>query len=201
MATQISLELLIDAYTRGFFPMAVARGKIRWFSPDPRGVIPLDRFHIPHGARKTLADPAWEVRLDSAFEEVMRACADRPETWIDDEIVAIYTDMHRRGFAHSVEVWRDGVLAGGLYGVRLGGAFFGESMFHRVGGASKVALVALHQILVSGGFLLLDIQWTTPHLQTFGAVEIAKNVYLRELAIALNVPSEFNHPVREQNID
>lgn len=192
MATQISLELLIDAYARGFFPMAVGPRNIRWFSPDPRGVIPLDGFRIPRGARKTLIDPAWEIRVDSAFEPVMRACADRPETWIDDEIIAIYLELHRRGVAHSVEVWRDGMLAGGLYGVRLGAAFFGESMFHRVTGASKVALVALHRVLVAGGFRLLDIQWTTPHLEKFGSIEIPKRTYLKILSSALQEHADFS---------
>jgi len=191
MATQISPELLIEAYARGFFPMAVGTGDIRWFSPDPRGVIPLDGFRIPHGARKTLADPAWELRVDSDFEAVMRACADRPETWIDEEIIAIYLELHRRGVAHSVEVWRDGLLAGGLYGVRVGAAFFGESMFHRVAGASKVALVALHRVLVTGGFQLLDIQWTTPHLEKFGSIEIPKRTYLRKLNAALESCADF----------
>jgi leucyl/phenylalanyl-tRNA--protein transferase len=192
MATQISPELLIDAYARGFFPMAVAGGRIQWFSPDPRGVIPLDGFHIPHGTRKTLADPAWEVRVNTAFEEVMRSCADRAETWIDERIIRIYVDLSRRGIAHSVEIWREGQLAGGLYGVQLGAVFFGESMFHRVGGASKVALIALHRILVAGGFKLLDIQWTTPHLEKFGAVEISRQTYLRQLTAALQCPANFS---------
>lgn len=191
MATQISTDLLIEAYSRGFFPMVVGDGTIQWFSPDPRGVIPLDGFRIPHGTKKTLADPAWEVRLDTAFGDVMRACAERPETWIDDRIVAIYVELYRMGIAHSVEVWRDGELAGGLYGVRMGGAFFGESMFHRVGGASKVALVALHQILTKAGFQLLDIQWITPHLKRFGATEIPRRTYLKKLTQALMLKTEF----------
>lgn len=185
MATPISADLLIKAYTQGFFPMAVGDGSIQWFSPDPRGVIPLDGFKIPHGTRKTLLDPAWEIRIDTAFEEVMRACANRAETWIDDRIIAMYVELHERGISHSVEVWRDGKLAGGLYGVRLGGVFFGESMFHKVGGASKVALVALHRLLVEGGFFLLDIQWITPHLEKFGAVEISRRSYLEQLSLAL----------------
>ncbi len=191
MATQISTDLLIEAYSRGFFPMVVGDGTIQWFSPDPRGVIPLDGFRIPHGTKKTLADPAWEVRLDSAFGDVMQACAERPETWIDDRIVTIYVELHRMGIAHSVEVWREGKLAGGLYGVHLGGAFFGESMFHRVGGASKVALVALHQILTNAGFQLLDIQWSTPHLERFGATEIPRRTYLKKLTQALMLETEF----------
>lgn len=185
MAIPISPDLILNAYAEGWFPMAVETGEIRWFSPDPRGVIPLDGFCIPHGARKTLADPAWTVSVDHAFERVMRACAEREETWIDETILSLYCALHRQGVAHSVEVWRDGELAGGLYGVRLRGAFFGESMFHRVGGASKVALVALHTVLVHGGFSLLDIQWLTPHLATFGAVEIPRDDYLERLDAAL----------------
>ncbi len=171
--------------------MAVAGGSIQWFSPDPRGVIPLDGFHIPHGTRKTLADPAWEVRVDTAFEEVVRSCADRAETWINDQIISIYVDLFRRGIAHSVEIWKDGQLAGGLYGVQLGGVFFGESMFHRVSGASKVALIALHRLLVDGGFKLLDIQWITPHLAKFGAIEIPRRSYLRQLNSALRCDTDF----------
>lgn len=185
MAISISPEILMQAYARGAFPMAVAAGDIRWFSPDPRGILPLDTFHIPHGTRKILADPEWEVRIDTAFEDVMQGCADRSETWIDPSIHRLYNEIHRIGDAHSVEVWRAGQLVGGLYGVRMGAAFFGESMFHRVGGASKVALVALRNLLISGGFELLDIQWTTPHLEQFGAIEIPRSDYLNRLGVAI----------------
>lgn len=154
---------------------------IRLFSPDPRGILPLDGFRIPHGTRATLRDPAWEVRIDTAFEEVMLGCSEREETWIDETIFWSYLLLHRTGHAHSVEVWRDGALAGGLYGVRIGAVFFGESMFHRIGGASKVALCRLMEILRGGGFGLVDTQWVTPHLATFGAVEISRMTYLAEL--------------------
>ena len=178
-------------YASGWFPMSMEDGTIRCFSPDPRTIIPLDEFHIPHGTRKTLRDPAWEIRIDTAFEEVMRACAAREETWISEPIVQSYLVLHRLGHAHSVEVWRDGGLSGGLYGVRIGAVFFGESMFHRVSGASKVALVELVRRLRAGGFLLLDSQWTTPHLQLFGAREISRRDYLARLAGSIRRPAQF----------
>ncbi len=187
-------ELLLDAYRQGIFPMAVAPGDIQWFSPNPRGVLPLDGFRVPHGTRKALRDPAWEVRIDSDFERVMRACADRTETWIDDVIVASYGALFARGHAHSVEIWRAGELAGGLYGVAIGGAFFGESMFHDQPHASKVALAALIRILRAGGYGLLDIQWTTPHLAGFGAEDIPRSRYLRLLAANLRKKTEFSWP-------
>ena len=184
MANMIPPELLLDFYRKGIFPMAVD-GETRLFSPNPRGIIPLDEFKIPHGTRKTLKDPAWELRIDTAFEEVMLGCAGREETWIDDGIFQSYTALHDLGHAHSVEIWRDGQLAGGLYGVQIGGAFFGESMFHRVPGASKVAICRLVELMRDGGFLLLDTQWVTPHLEKFGAREIARADYLVMLNEAL----------------
>jgi leucyl/phenylalanyl-tRNA--protein transferase len=195
MAILIPPELLLSAYRQGAFPMAVAPGDIQWFSPQRRGLLPLTGFHVPHGTRRALRDPAWEVRIDTAFEEVMRACAKREETWIDDVILASYGELHRRGHAHSVEVWRDGELAGGLYGVKVGGAFFGESMFHRRTDASKVALVQLVRILRAGGFTLLDTQWTTPHLEQFGAVEVSRARYLRLLAEAVDREAVFRWPI------
>ena len=164
-------------------------GELRLFSPDPRGILPLEEFRIPHGTRKTLRDPAWEIRLDSAFEEVMLGCAERDETWIDEALFQSYMALHRSGHAHSLEVWRDGVLAGGLYGVAIGGAFFGESMFHRVPGASKVALCRLVERMRQGGFLLLDTQWVTPHLEKFGAREIRREEYLQRLDEAIRAPA------------
>lgn len=185
MAILIPSKQLLGMYEAGWFPMACEDGEIRLYSPDPRGILPLDGFRVPHGAKKTLADPSWEVRWDSAFVEVMRGCANRKETWIDEGILASYVNLHREGQAHSVEVWRDGALAGGLYGVRMGAAFFGESMFHREPGASKVALAALVHALRARGFQLLDIQWVTPHLRLFGATEISRNEYLSRLEKAL----------------
>lgn len=171
--------------------MAMEDGSIRCFSPNPRGIIPLEEFRIPHGTRKTLRDPAWEVRLNTAFEPVMRACGTREETWIDETIVQSYLGLFHLGHAHSVEVWRDGTLAGGLYGVAMGAAFFGESMFHTVPGASKVALVWLVTRLRERGYHLLDTQWSTPHLELFGGTTIPRRIYLEKLADALAEECQF----------
>ena len=184
MANMIPPEMLLDFYREGIFPMAMD-DEIRLYDPDPRGVLPLEEFRIPHGTKKTLRDPLWEVRLDTKFEEVMIACANREETWIDECIFHSYVELHRSGHAHSVEIWREGQLAGGLYGVSIGSAFFGESMFHHVSGASKVALCCLVELLQKGGFQLLDLQWVTPHLATFGAREIPRSEYKRQLKKAL----------------
>jgi leucyl/phenylalanyl-tRNA--protein transferase len=187
MAILIPPGELLSLYSAGWFPMAMPDGSIRCFSPDPRGILPLDAFHIPHGAKKAMRDPRWEMRLDTAFEQVIRACANRHDTWIDETMAQSYISLHREGYAHSLEIWRDGKLAGGLYGVQLGGAFFGESMFHRVPGASKVALVHLAARLKMKGFRLLDTQWTTPHLVQFGAISIPRREYLRLLERALRI--------------
>ena len=167
-------------------------GRIRWLSPDPRAIIDLDAFHIPRTLGRIVRQERFEVRHDRAFETVIRACADRPEgTWISEEIIAGYTLLHEFGFAHSVEAYRDGELVGGLYGVALRGAFFGESMFHRATDASKVALVHLVERLRAGGYRLLDVQFVTPHLRRFGTEEIPRHDYLERLAAALAVQGEF----------
>lgn len=187
-------EILLAGYRMGIFPMAIdEEGNIGWFSPDPRALIPLDdRFHVPHGLRRSLRRGAYEVTADRAFEKVIHACAEsRGETWISAEIIRSYTQLHREGHAHSVEVWGEGKLAGGLYGVNIGGAFFGESMFHWRTDASKVALVALVERLRAGGFLLLDTQWTTRHLAQFGTYEITRREYLRLLRAAVDKPCHF----------
>lgn len=178
-------EVLLSAYAQGVFPMA-DRGEILWFSPEKRGLIPLDeRFHLPHGLRKTLKKRPFEVRWDTAFREVMLGCADREETWIDPTILESYCELHRLGHAHSVECWDDEGLQGGLYGVELPGVFFGESMFSRKTDASKIALVALVENLRSRGFQLLDTQWMTPHLRQFGGYELPRRQYHAALARAL----------------
>jgi leucyl/phenylalanyl-tRNA--protein transferase len=188
----LEADLLLRAYAAGVFPMGMDGGEIGWFSPDPRGIIPLDdRFHVPHGLRRTLKKNRFEIRLDTAFAEVMRGCAGRRETWIDDTIFKSYVRLHFLGHAHSVEAWRDGELVGGLYGVSLGGAFFGESMFSRAPDASKVALVTLVEKLRERRFTLLDTQWTTPHLRQFGAIDIPRRDYLSRLRRALAVPTAF----------
>ncbi len=188
----ISPTLLIEGYMNGVFPMGMEDGEIGWFSPDPRAIIPLDEgFRVPHGLKRVLRRAVFDVRVDQAFEEVMRACAGRDETWITEEIIESYCELHRRGFAHSVEAWRDGTLAGGLYGVAIGGAFFGESMFHRETDASKVALEGLVRRMRERGFALLDTQWITPHLKQFGAVEIPRRQYMRQLAEATKLRCAF----------
>lgn len=188
-------ELLLAAYRQGLFPMAVdRRGTIGWFSPDPRAIIPLDdKFHIPHGLRRTLKKNSFTVTVDRDFERVMRECATRRKdgNWISEEIIASYCELHRLGCAHSVETRLDRELVGGLYGVHIGGAFFGESMFHRATDASKVALVALVERLRAGGFALLDTQWLTPHLAQFGTYEITRSHYLRRLRQAVALDCRF----------
>ncbi len=160
-------------------------GRIYWFRPDPRAVMPLDGFHVSRSLAKTLRRGCFTVTIDSAFEPVMRACADRDETWISEDFIEAYCELHRLGVAHSVEVWADGELAGGTYGVALGGAFMAESMFHTRTDASKVALAALVARLNERGFTLMDVQYMTDHLATLGAVEIPGRKYERRLAAAL----------------
>ena len=193
----IPSELLVSAYSSGWFPMAVDEGDIRWYSPDPRGIIPLDTFHVPSRLARLVRRGPFRVAVDTAFEAVVRGCAlaERHDedggTWIDGEIFESYVALHRLGLAHSVETWQGEHLVGGLYGVALGGAFFGESMFHTAANASKIALVALVERLRAGGFVLLDTQWVTAHLQQFGAVEIPRREYLRRLDAALRVEASF----------
>ena len=184
----LTAEQLLTAYCNGVFPMAINdRGHIRWFAPDPRAIIPLDeQFHIPHGLKRTLKKNPFSITIDQDFPAVIHACSiSHGETWISKGIIRAYCELHRLGFAHSVEARLDGELVGGLYGVHVRGAFFGESMFHRATDASKVALVALVDRLRAGRFVLLDTQWTTPHLQRFGAFEIPRDDYLTLLSTAL----------------
>ena len=181
-------EMLLSAYRHGIFPMAVdGRGEIGWFSPDPRALIPLDeRFHIPHGVQRALKKKKFEITFDTEFDNVIRACAtSHGKTWISEEIIQSYCELHRRGHAHSVESRLEGKLAGGLYGVRIGGAFFGESMFHSLTDGSSVALVALVERMRSRGFTLLDTQWMTTHLAQFGTFLVPKAEYHRLLAEAI----------------
>jgi leucyl/phenylalanyl-tRNA--protein transferase len=190
-------EILLQAYAAGIFPMAesAAERELFWVDPVRRGILPLDRFHVPSRLRRTVRSGRFAIRCNSAFEAVMRGCAkqtgDRPQTWINDEIINIYTALFHRGAAHCVECWADGMLVGGLYGVQLGAAFFGESMFSRATDASKVALVHLVARLRSGGFQLLDTQFVTEHLQRFGAIEIPRREYHARLAAALRQKAHF----------
>jgi leucyl/phenylalanyl-tRNA--protein transferase len=168
---------------------------IHWIDPKRRGVLPLHRFHQPRSLRKTIRRGLFEVRVDRAFSQVIEACAEarpeRPRTWLNDELIALYCALHRRGYAHSVEAWADRRLVGGVYGVSLGAAFFGESMFTRARDASKVALAALVERLSAGGYRLLDTQFVTDHLRRFGAIEIARERYRRELQRALATSAVF----------
>jgi len=182
-------DVVLHAYCLGAFPMADRSGEIAWYSPDPRCIFPLDEFHIPRSVRQLIRRQVFEVRVNTAFADVIAACCDRREgTWISREVIDVYAALHRAGFAHSVECWQGDRLTGGLYGVSVGGAFFGESMFTRVENASKVALVALVERLRARGFTLLDTQWSTPHLARFGAREISRREYLRRLRAALPLP-------------
>jgi leucyl/phenylalanyl-tRNA---protein transferase len=189
---RLTPEILLRAYAEGLFPMAERRGDptLYWVSPEKRGVIPLGNFHIPKRLARTVRSGRFTVTSDQAFRDVMLACAasapGREESWINDEILRLYTALHAGGHAHSVECWQNGELVGGLYGVRLGGAFFGESMFSRARDASKVALVYLVDALQRGSFTLLDTQFITAHLTQFGAIEIPRPQYLSLLNQALN---------------
>ncbi len=185
-------ELVIRAYASGIFPMGDDDGPIKWYSPDPRCVIDLYDFHIPKRLARTYRQGIFDIKINSAWETVMHKCAARESTWITEDIFRVYTQLHDRGAAHSVEAYYDGKLAGGLYGVSLGGAFMGESMFHEVTDASKVCLVFLVEHLKERGFILLDSQFMTSHLGTFNAKLISKAEYLAMLRKALTIPAKFD---------
>ena len=194
---RLTPELLLRAYATGIFPMAEERQDptVFWVDPPVRGILPLDAFHVPRRLARTVRRGVFDVSCDAAFERVIRACAEatprRRDTWINDEIIGAYVELHRLGFAHSVECWRGGRLAGGAYGVSLGAAFFGESMFSRATDAGKVALVHLVARLKMGGYVLLDTQFVTDHLRQFGAVEIPSSKYLQRLAGAISATATF----------
>jgi leucyl/phenylalanyl-tRNA---protein transferase len=195
--SQITPQVLLKAYSAGIFPMAESADDpaLYWIEPDERGVIPLDRFHISKSLRKSVRHAGFEIRIDSAFEDVMKLCAektdDRDETWINHRILKLYAQLHKMGCCHSVETWKDGQLVGGLYGLRIGAVFFGESMFSRANDASKVALVHLVARLNFGGFQLLDAQFLNPHLEQFGCYTIAKADYRPILEAALDGEGDF----------
>jgi leucyl/phenylalanyl-tRNA--protein transferase len=196
MSQSVSLdpETLLSAYAQGVFPMTDRDGQVRWYTADPRGILPLDDgFHVPHTLAQLVRQGKFEIRIDADFEATMRGCMDerRDGTWISEELIDAYTRLHRMGFAHSVETWRGGELVGGLYGVSLRGAFFGESMFHRDRDASKVALVHLVERLRDRGYELLDTQASTAHLRRFGCVDISGDEYLRRLQRAMRKACEF----------
>ncbi len=196
-------EMLLRAYAEGLFPMAEGRDdtELFWVDPEKRGIIPLKSFHIPRRLKKTVRSNTYSIRCDTCFEEVIRACADkrpgREETWINDEIIKLYVQLFKNGKAHSIETWQNNLLVGGLYGVAIGGAFFGESMFSQARDASKVALVHLVARLQQGGFKLLDTQFGTSHLAQFGVVEIHRSGYRHLLSAALKVSGEFKRDLPE----
>lgn len=187
----ISPETLIEAYSQGIFPMADANGATSWYEANPRAIVEIDGYHVPRDLKRILNRNAFEIHFDRAFEQVMRGCMNRVPTWISEEMVRAYVALHNVGYAHSVEAWQNGMLAGGLYGVTIGGAFFGESMFHRVSHASKVALVHLMRHLQKQGFVLHDAQVMTSTLRLFGAKNISREEYLLRLAAALKKDPSF----------
>jgi leucyl/phenylalanyl-tRNA--protein transferase len=205
--TDITPDLLLKAYAYGVFPMAKSRGDtdVFWVQPKLRGVLPLESFHLSRSLRKRMRQGEFSVTVDTAFDAVMAGCAEaaegRPDTWINDRIIALFNDVHRAGLAHSVEVWRDDELVGGLYGLAMGAAFFGESMFSRVTDASKVALTHLAGILIKGDFTLLDTQFITDHLKRFGAIEISQEDYLTQLGTALTRQGRFGPPLSQGDLE
>jgi leucyl/phenylalanyl-tRNA--protein transferase len=190
---EVTPSLLLQAYASGVFPMAEAADadEIFWVDPQRRGILPLDGLHVSRRLARSFRSGDFEIRVDHDFARVIASCADRPETWINGRIARLYRELHRLGHAHSVEIWQDGTLAGGLYGVALGAAFFGESMFSRRRDASKFALIALVARLRAGGFRLLDTQFVTDHLARLGAVEVGRAAYHRALGQAVNRPARF----------
>ena len=199
-SNRLTPDLVLHAYAQGIFPMAERREDktLFWVSPEQRGIIPLDMFHVPNRLARTVRSDRFSVTSDLAFVDVMKACAapapGREESWINAEILRLYTALHASGHAHSIEAWRDGRLAGGLYGVTLGAAFFGESMFSRETDASKVALVHLVARLIDGGFVLLDTQFITQHLLQFGTIEIPRADYLARLRDAIGREAYWSAP-------
>jgi len=199
---ELTPELIIRAYAAGIFPMAERRDDpgVFWVDPRQRGVLSLERFHIPKRLRRTLRSGGFAITVNKAFEAVIEKCAERPETWINHVIERAYTELHHKGFAHSVECWKNGKLCGGLYGIALGAAFFGESMFSTMRDASKVALVHLVARLRLGRFRLLDTQFVTEHLRQFGAAEIPCRHYLEKLEAAIDHQGVFSAAVPDEEV-
>tara|TARA_A100001037_G_scaffold302093_1_gene332986 strand:+ start:741 stop:1382 length:642 start_codon:yes stop_codon:yes gene_type:complete len=204
---EITPDLLLKAYSIGVFPMAEDHDdpEIFWVDPRMRGILPLDRFHVPRRLRRTVRSSIYKVTVNADFNAVIEGCAktvnDRPQTWINTKIIDLYTSLHYMGYAHSLECWRNGELAGGLYGVILGGVFFGESMFSRQRDASKVALVHLIYRMHAGNFAFVDTQFITKHLSQFGAIEIPRQEYIDMLKKGLKLPSNFEAPISKQIIE
>jgi leucyl/phenylalanyl-tRNA---protein transferase len=204
---RLTPQLLLRAYSVGVFPMAEGRERpeVYWVDPKQRGILPLDQFRVPRRLRRTVRQNPFEIRCDTAFAAILEGCAaptpERPDTWINEEILRLNLKLFEMGFAHSVECWREGQLVGGLYGIAIGGAFFGESMFSLARDASKVALVHLVARLKRAGFLLLDTQFVTPHLQRFGALEISRPEYRQRLARAIAAPARFQGELPEAELE
>lgn len=194
--TNLTPDLLLSAYAQGVFPMAHDDGEIYWHSPDPRAILPLNRLHVSQSLQRTIKRHQYEIRLNSSFEAVIKACASpargREETWINEDIISAYTILYRLGYAHSVEVWVEGDLAGGLYGISFRGLFAGESMFSWQRDASKIALFYLVNRLRERGYLVLDVQYLTPHLARLGAIEVPRTIYLALLRQALAIDTRFD---------
>ena len=193
MIKYLSPEVLLFAYQQGLFPMAEGRNakQIQWIQPEKRGIFQLGNFHISKSLRRIILKKDYSITINSCFPKVMEKCADRSETWINDDIYNCYCKLHEDGFAHSVEVWRNSHLIGGVYGVTIGAAFFGESMFSEAANGSKIALAYLHDRLLKAGFLLFDTQFLTEHLASLGAIEISQAQYLIKLDKALNKSAKF----------
>lgn len=196
MEPKLTPEMLLSAYAQGIFPMAMSRddAQLFWFEPQMRGVIPLQNFHISRSLSREIRRETFTIRTNSAFRAVVEGCADRPETWINERLFALYDALHAQGFAHSLEVWQGEALVGGIFGITLGGAFFGESMFSRTTNASKVALAYTVDRLRQAGFTLFDTQYLTPHLASLGGLEIPRADYRRKLAKALQIKADFIAP-------
>ena len=207
MTTEITPDLVLKAYAYGVFPMAKSRddSDVFWVQPKLRGVLPLDNFHLPRSLRKRLRQGTFTITIDQDFDSVMAGCAEtsetRADTWINDRILKLFSALHQAGGAHSIEVWKDGALAGGLYGLAMGAAFFGESMFSRKTDASKVALTHLVGILKQGGFTLLDTQFITDHLARFDTIEISQQDYLTQLSEALTQKGRFEGPLSQRDLE
>ena len=198
-STPLTAETLVYAYASGVFPMAEETGEIFWYSPDPRAIIPIQSYKPAKSLKPIINQKRFEIRIDTSFEQVMRNCAlprpTEPETWISEEIVQAYTELHKMGLAHSVEAWQDDKLVGGLYGVSLGAAFFGESMFSFVSNSSKVAFHYLIQILREQKYELLDSQFMNDNVLRYGAINIPRTAYIKRLAKALKSTCHFQKPI------